>query len=727
MTEGDGWLVKFVPFASSIESPFWVRYCREKLERIQLSEDPIALSASYSVDGPPRILCQESAFQNVSASSKFNANERVAVGLTLQGFNTLDAFQTSDKNKLLNDFFTPSFLRGGEEAIASLSSVYLCVYSELKNHKVLYWMGIPALLTQSGKSIRAFHQSSLVEAWTCEERTRLATNIDSLRRDNLQKHDSLAAHGLPSFFLCTKNTCCTLDIDSYSKLSSEDSGNEIIFGFFDPLGPTPIQTEQPMGWPLRNLVAYLSYHFNLGGKIVTILSYRPKHLRRIGESDMTAVDESGQRRPVEIDDESSILLRVMVPQKEDYEWDTSNKETPSTKFRVVGWELNARNKPGPRWVNLRPLLDSNHLAIQAADLNLKLMKWRMIPDLQIEMLQKTKVLMIGAGTLGCSVARVLAGWGIRKLNIIDYGKVSYSNPVRQSLFTLEDCHYDNGSGKPKAEAASDALKAIAADMESVGMSLSIPMPGHPETREAIDASVNKLDELIQECDVVFLLTDTRESRWLPTLMAAAHDKILINAALGLDSWLVMRHGGGVRSDDSSSSSRLGCYFCNDIVAPENSTKNRTLDQQCTVTRPGLSPIASSMAAEMMVSILHHAKRQAAPAPKTRVTGPSDFSPTASQGDPSSSGPLGVVPHQIRGSLVSYTMMTPTVPAFKHCTACSAPVTEAYRQNKIDIVFNTCQSKDSFYLENISGLTGFRAEAAEKMAEMEDWDDDEEED
>ena len=44
------------------------------------------------------------------------------------------------------------------------------------------------------------------------------------------------------------------------------------------------------------------------------------------------------------------------------------------------------------------------------------------------------------------MARALLGWGVRNITFVDNGKVSYSNPVRQSLFEVSDC-VDGGQYK----------------------------------------------------------------------------------------------------------------------------------------------------------------------------------------------------------------------------------------------------------------------------------------
>ena len=69
------------------------------------------------------------------------------------------------------------------------------------------------------------------------------------------------------------------------------------------------------------------------------------------------------------------------------------------------------------------------------------------------------------------------------------------------------------------------------------------MPGHPvsETTEPeVRAAFEKLKDLIASHDVIFLLMDSRESRWLPSLLAASMpEKLVVNAALGFDTFLVI--------------------------------------------------------------------------------------------------------------------------------------------------------------------------------------------
>lgn len=56
------------------------------------------------------------------------------------------------------------------------------------------------------------------------------------------------------------------------------------------------------------------------------------------------------------------------------------------------------------------------------------------------------------------------------------------------------------------------------------------MPGHPipssdAALAKAKADVEKLENLFDEHDAVFLLMDSRESRWLPTVLGAAKGKV----------------------------------------------------------------------------------------------------------------------------------------------------------------------------------------------------------
>lgn len=134
--------------------------------------------------------------------------------------------------------------------------------------------------------------------------------------------------------------------------------------------------------------------------------------------------------------------------------------------------------------------------------------------------------------------------------------------MRQPLFNFQDC-LDGGA--KKAQRAAEALKEIYPGVEAEGHVLSVPMAGHPILDEAaVKKDYETLARLVQEHDAIFLLMDTRESRWLPTMMGKAAGKIVMNAALGFDSFVVMRHG---MEDPAQADKELGCYFCSDVVAP----------------------------------------------------------------------------------------------------------------------------------------------------------------
>ena len=75
--------------------------------------------------------------------------------------------------------------------------------------------------------------------------------------------------------------------------------------------------------------------------------------------------------------------------------------------------------------------------------------------------------------------------------------------------------------------------------------MSIPMPGHTVSEdkyEQLFQSTETLEQLVMSHDVIFLLLDSREARWLPTVLAQVHKKLCMTMALGFDTFVVMRHG-----------------------------------------------------------------------------------------------------------------------------------------------------------------------------------------
>ncbi len=91
--------------------------------------------------------------------------------------------------------------------------------------------------------------------------------------------------------------------------------------------------------------------------------------------------------------------------------------------------------------------------------------------------------------------------------------------------------------------------------------------------------------------------------------------------------------------------RLGCYFCPDVVAPLNSTADRALDQQCTVARPGLAPMAGALAVELLAALSQHPEGARAPAGSG-----------AGGGASSGGGALGPVPHMVRAQLAGFSQV-----------------------------------------------------------------------
>ncbi|GAA5944118.1 Atg7p [Sporobolomyces koalae] len=684
--------LQFLPLSTSIHPTFWHALTALKLHQLKLSQAPVPITGHYAKSKQVRDRQHANELVGISSGLELDgdsfdrprdsvqvgqhplSSDRVRLKGTLINFNTIEEFKQCDKAKLAHetalDAWNQINSHDAHPSLASLNSFLVVTFADLKKYKYYYWACFPALVQKPGWGTTS--------PWKpCEHLIDLALDSGiALARPTSEHPRKLEYAALAEVTTFWANV--------------PPSSRTLVY-----LDPSSHPTAP--GWTLRNVLSYLSL-----SPTTAALSLASVRLVVVRESSIL---------------ETEIQLKAApVP------------AASSTMPNVVGWEKNPQGNLGPRLSDLSPLMDPLKLADQAVELNLQLMRWRILPELDLERIKQTKCLVLGAGTLGCYISRVLMAWGVKRITLLDSSTVSFSNPVRQPLFEFKD---SLKGGLPKAQAAAESLKRIYPGIDATGISLSIPMPGHPippQSLETVEQDFETLVELIEQHDVVYLGMDSRESRWLPTLLGAIKGKLVMNVALGFDTFLVMRHGTTASSTTQQPveptitrstpyRGKLGCYYCNDVVAPMDSLSDRTLDQMCTVTRPGLAAIASATAVELMVSILQHPLGIHAPSdvpqPSTKTKEPGTVS---SSSEPKSV--LGEVPHQIRGFLSGFNNLKITGQAYDRCTGCSESILEAFRQDGFNLVRQVCQ--DAKHLERITGLDKLEEETERMLADGVDW-------
>ncbi|KAE9963158.1 hypothetical protein BLS_009570 [Venturia inaequalis] len=702
--------LQYAPWTSDIELSFYAALASLKINHDRLNDSARKVLGLYEVrpvDRPERSARMQIHGTALTTDEMPGQGYYRAEGY-IRNFNTIEEYRSAERTKVLQLSAQTIWDSIHDETIYScpslLCSFYAISFANLKKYKFTYHFAFPALhsdppwkLVEGEEPMKFTSQETTllvdsVQTWKYSVDARqhgffLAKRVH--RHDLSQQQSEEGEDSRPKTpqtpglheelgFQWVVKSLSAFKNDFFKGVDPQDQ----FIGFADPSN----YSKNP-GWMLRNLLVLVRQLFHLDD--VQILCYRDTHRSRDQANSLvlhlkwTAPAPPEERSPV-----GSGKIRALP--------------------KVTGWERDNQNKLTSRTVDLAEYMDPTRLADQAVDLNLKLIKWRIAPGIDLDVVKSTKCLLLGAGTLGSYVSRNLMGWGVRKITFVDNATVSFSNPVRQPLFDFKDCL--NG-GVQKAHRAADMLQEIYPGVDAQGHVMNVPMAGHPILDERkTKAEFEALKQLIDEHDVIFLLLDSRESRWLPTVMGKAAGKIVMNAALGFDTFVVMRHGLKAQTEVEK---EFGCYFCNDVVAPGDSISDATLDQQCTVTRPGIAPIASALLVELLVSILQHPLRTRAPATSTG---------SSPSGDSTFVHPLGGVPHTIRGYLSEWRNMTIEGRAFDCCSACSDGIIQRYNEEGWDFVKRALHEKG--WVEEISGL----AELQRKTEEMEaagelDWSED----
>ncbi|CAM9740786.1 unnamed protein product, partial [Hapterophycus canaliculatus] len=186
-----------------------------------------------------------------------------------------------------------------------------------------------------------------------------------------------------------------------------------LFGFIDPSSEPGAMP----GWPLRNFLVLLSARW--GVRRASVLCFR-EHVPRASSAasggssvaaSRTRVEATGfpsatratggsgpsLDRSVVLDIDLSAAPSTAASAEEGGGLEAARAAWLPARVGSFGWEPNAGGRPGPRMSDLSSVLDPARLAENSVRLNIKLMRWRALPELDVELLAETKCLLLGAG------------------------------------------------------------------------------------------------------------------------------------------------------------------------------------------------------------------------------------------------------------------------------------------------------------------------------------------